>query len=62
MRLLFAASSSVTLVVLVAIHGAQSGMCDFVAPKKKLEKLYARLVAEPVSQPGKLGLRLTHFD
>ena len=58
MRLLFAACFSVTLIVLFAIHGAESGTCDntnvcsaIKALEVKLENLVVLL-----SPPGKLGL------
>ena len=62
MRLLFAACFSVTLIVLIAIHGAESGTCDntnvcsaIKALEVKLENLVVLL-----SPPGKLGLTDRH--
>ena len=63
MRLLFAACFSVTLLVLIAIHGAESGYCDktnvcpaIKALETKLEKLIAL-----VTPPGILGLTDLHW-
>ena len=62
MRLLFAACLSVALLILVIIHGAESGTCDktnvfpaIEALEKKLEKLIAL-----VTPPGKIGLTDIH--
>ena len=62
MHLLFAASFSVALLILVAIHGAESGTCDKTnvcpaidALEKKLEKKLEKLIAL-VTPQGKLGL------
>ena len=62
MRLLFAACFGVALLILVAVHGAESGMCDktdvcpaIEALEKKLEKLIAL-----VTPPGKIGLTNFH--
>lgn len=58
MRLLFSACFGVALLILAAIHGAESGTCDktnvcpaIKALEKKLEKLIAL-----VTLPGNLGL------
>ena len=65
MRLLFAACFSVTLIVLVAIHGAESVTCDktnvcsAIKPlKTKLEGLEAKLenLITLLSPPDKFGL------
>lgn len=62
MRLLFAACFSVAFLILVAIHGVESGTCDKtnVCPaiqvlETKLEKLIAL-----VSQPGKIEVADFH--
>ena len=62
MRLLFAACFSVTLIVLFAIHGAESGTCDktnvcsaIKAMETKLEAKLQKLLVL-LSPPGKLGL------
>ena len=62
MRLLFAACFGVALLILVAVHGAESGTCDktnicpvIEALEKKLEKLIAL-----VTPPGKIGLTSFH--
>ena len=69
MRLLFAACFSVTLIVLVAIHGAESATCDktnvcsAIKPlETKLEGLEAKLenLIMLLSPPGKLGLPDRH--
>ena len=63
MRLLFAAYFGVALLILVVIHGAESGTCHKTnvcpainALQKKLEKLIAL-----VTPPGKLGLNSLLF-
>ena len=62
MRLLFAACFSATLLILVAIHGAESSTCDNtnVCPAiKALERKLETLIAM-VTSPGKLGLTDLH--
>ena len=66
MRLLFAACFSVTLIVLIAIHGAESGTCDktnvcsaIKAMETKLEAKLQKLLVL-LSPPGKLGLTDRH--
>ena len=69
MRLLFGACFSVTLIVLVAIHGAESAPCDktnvcsAIKPlETKLEGLEAKLenLIMLLSPPGKLKLTDRH--
>jgi len=58
MRLLFTVCFSVTLLVLFAIHGAESGTCgetDVCSAIKDLKKKLENLIAL-VTPPGKLGL------
>ena len=62
MRLLFAACFGVALLILVAIHGAESGTCEKTNVCPAIEALGRKLdeLKALVTPPGKIGLTNFH--